>query len=408
MNFGIPVFLAALLGACAVGCHRGPPSPVLEAALDGVAVPSLPEGVFPQCVPPATASPCARQSSSIGDGLFVAGWLPYWKKAEGAASLLPRIDLFTEVNPFAFGVDADGNLADALRLGGAPWPELRQAARRKGVRVVPTILWTDAAAMHRVLADPSLRDSHVRAIADLLQREDFPGVDIDYEGKDVADRDAFTAFLRALRTRLSADGRSLSCTVEARTADQPPPGFPPTRAMAWANDFTALDECCDIVRIMAYDEVFLTRGAQVFQQPGRVPFLPNASIQWVEQTIRYALRHVRRDRLVLGVATYGWEYDLEPIPGGFRYAMVQSLSHRDAQARMRRKGVVVARNAGGELSFVFPSWDRRRIATIADARSVADRIALAKSYGLKGISLFKIDGLADPGLFAAIRTSSAP
>lgn len=403
-----PILATSLvvLTACILDCRQPPVSPGEETAAEHPGMPTLPGDLFPQCRPGEIDPPDASTFRRAAGRLFIAGWIPYWRKTEGVESTLGHIDAFSEVNPFAYGVDEEGNLVDTARIGTTPWPELREAAGRHGVRVVPTVLWTQAAAMHRVFSDAALLDHHVGAIATMLEREGFPGIDIDYEGKDARDRDAFSGFLRALRRQLSRDGKDISCTVEARTADEPPTTYPASRTMAWANDFTALNKYCDIVRIMAYDESFLRHGSHEFVAQGRVPRLSNASISWVEQTIRYALRYVPADRLVLGIPTYGWEFAIEELPGAFRYRKFQSVSYRDAREKMRRKGVVTQRNDGGELSFLLPGRRMIRIVTVADAQSVADRVALAKRFGLMGVSLFKIDGLGDPAIATVLQEAS--
>ena len=59
--------------------------------------------------------------------------------------------------------------------------------------------------MHQIFSDPQKLKSHAEAISVMLEENNFSGVDIDYEGKDVADRDLFTGFLQTLRQRLEPE-----------------------------------------------------------------------------------------------------------------------------------------------------------------------------------------------------------
>lgn len=337
--------------------------------------------------------------------LFISGWLPYWRKNEGVASLDGKMLLFNEINPFAFGVHSDGSIVDTLRIGSSPWTTLRAKADTAKATIIPTILWTDAPAMHATFSDMDRLNKHTDAIIALLAKENFSGVDIDYEGKDIADRDSFSVFLENIHTKLRTVGKSLSCTVEARTEDIPPEGLIGTRAMSFANDFSALARSCDTVRLMAYDEVFQIHRSNVFENANQAPSVPNADMAWVESVVRYALRYISPEKILLGVPTYGWEFQYEKRPQGYRYTRVKSVSYSEAIGEAQAARTVPVRDSGGEESFVYTVSGGNHIVTFSDAESVRQKIGLAKTYHLKGISLFKLDGLADPELFSILKES---
>ncbi len=345
-------------------------------------------------------NPAAVEKKAEQD-FFVSGWIPYWAKSGGVASLQGKIRLFSQFNLFAFGVSADGKLVDTAKSKIAPWPQLIADAKKQNVKIVPTILWGDAVAMHKTFADPALRGKHVDSIVAMLVQNDFAGVDIDYEGKDVADRDNFSLFLQTLHEKLQ--GKTLNCTVEARTQDSPPADLTGIRAMSFANDFSKLNDFCDSVTIMAYDQVFQIHRAKVFENSGSEPSAPNAENAWAQENIEYALKFIAPEKLILGVSTYGWEFSLQKIVSGYRYTKVRSIGYPAAMALAASVGAVPMRTTGGELSFVYKASDGQHLVTIDDGESVSDKIALAKKFGLKGISLFKIDGLTDPKLFEVLK-----
>ena len=330
--------------------------------------------------------------------LFVSGWIPYWAKQKGADSLKNNLSLFSEINPFAFEVDSNGIIQDKMSINSSPWPELRKEAEKNNVSFVPTILWADAKAMHKIFSDKNLLQNHVDSIKIILDKNNFSGVDIDYEGKDVADKDLFSNFLKNLHETLSSEGKSVECTIEARTEDNVPEGWSGTRAMSFANDYSALNEFCDNVKIMAYDEVFQVNGQhQTFEDKSAMPSAPNADIQWVEKVIQYASKYIAPEKIILGVPTYGWEFKFEKIPTGYSYSRIQSVSYSQAIAEAKSDGVTPMRNSGGELSFIF---NQNRIVTFSDSVAIGQKIDLVKKFDLKGINLFKIDGLFDPGIYS--------
>ncbi|MDD5396535.1 MAG: glycosyl hydrolase family 18 protein [Candidatus Moranbacteria bacterium] len=330
---------------------------------------------------------------------FVSGWLPYWAKETGVNSLEGNLKIFDEINPFDFGVTPDGNIVDTVGIDNAPWRKLRAEAEKENIKIIPTILWGDAAAMHRTFANPELLDHHVGAIVDMLADKNFPGVDIDYEGKDIVDRDNFSAFVKTLHSKLQAAGKSLSCTIEARTEDSPPAGLVGTRAMSWANDHVALNENCDSVRVMAYDQVFQINSSNTFENLSEIPSAPNADNKWVQQVVQYALQKISPDKLVLGIPTYGWEFRLTKLDKGYQYVRLKSISHPDALKEASDANVTPVRSDGGEMTFTYVAKDGKHIVTFEDAEAVRQKIEIAQKLNIKGISLFKIDGLSDPQLF---------
>ncbi|MCX6761223.1 MAG: glycosyl hydrolase family 18 protein [Candidatus Moranbacteria bacterium] len=335
---------------------------------------------------------------------FISGWLPYWQKLAGADSLSGNLSLFSEINPFAFGVNPDGTLRDTLGIKNAPWPALRIAAQKENVAIVPTIIWADAPAMHATFSDSQKLENHISTISAMLTQNNFPGVDIDYEGKDATDRDLFSTFLEALRKKLEPAGKTLSCTVEARTQDNPPPGWTGTRAMSFANDYLALNKFCDHVRIMAYDQMFQVNGEKkLFDDTNEIPTAPNADIRWVEKVMRYTLQYISPDKLVLGVPTYGWEFRVTKTATGYHYEKVKSVTYPQALEEKTQNKATIGRTDGGEPFFSYTAPDGKHLVTFSDVESLAQKINLAKNLNLKGISLFKIDGQTDPELFSVIK-----
>ena len=73
--------------------------------------------------------------SSNKPAFFISGWLPYWSKANGAAIVEKNISLFSEIDPFAFGVNPDGSLRDTTDIKNSPWPQLREIAQKENITV---------------------------------------------------------------------------------------------------------------------------------------------------------------------------------------------------------------------------------------------------------------------------------
>ena len=365
----------------------------------------------------------------------VSGWLPYWRAATSTATARAHLDQLTEINPFGYTITSDGKLKDLMGVSDEPWASLIQEAKAKKVRVVPTIMWSDGAAIHRILSNYDTRVQLEDEILALVTEKGYDGIDIDFENKWAETRDYYSTFLNGLQMRFPK--KWVMCTIEARTPlDSRYDGTPPKGAGEYANDYVAINKYCDRVRIRAYDQGAI--DVKLNKAANQNPYVPVADVRWVEKAMREALKHIPKHKLSIGVPTYGYEYQVTPLSeSGYRYDRLWAFNQRYAYDLITQYQVNVARNVAGEMSFTYiPSLlPQATLATEAsahgnfstaigavnqsaptpavagastptfnivwwsDARAIEDKMKLAKKLGVRGISIFKIDGGEDPALW---------
>ncbi|MEK9176861.1 MAG: glycosyl hydrolase family 18 protein, partial [Patescibacteria group bacterium] len=368
--------------------------------------------------------------------LEISAWLPYWRTASSTKSALAHLPVFKEINPFGYTVTADGLILDSANIVSGGWDELIVAAKAKKIRVIPTLMWSDGAAMHRILSNQKTRIALEDAITALVYGRDFDGIDIDFEGKWAETKDYYSTFLKGLYMRMGQ--KWVMCEIEARTPlDSRYDGTPPPDAGQYANDYVEITKYCDRVRIMAYDQgaidVKLNRAAS-----GK-PYVPVADPKWVEKVILETAKTIPKRKLVLGVPTYGYEYAVTPLSEqGYRYDLQWAFNQKYAFDLMQLYHPSIQRNSAGELSFsyipnVFPDAPPAGTESAAltnnpglpvsvaggagiakggpafnivwwsDMSAIRDKIALAKKHGLRGVAIFKIDGGEDPALWDILK-----
>ncbi len=359
--------------------------------------------------------------------LTVSGWIPYWRDSEGIKSAKRNIASLDTVYPFAFTVARDGSINDRAGLTDREWRSFRRVADRNNVEIIPTIMWSDSLNIHSVLSSTTARRAHIEVIAYMVEQGRYAGVDIDYENKSSETINYFSSFLTELKARLGT--RVLSCTIEART---PPESLhrevPAT--IDYANDYTVIAKICDRVVIMAYDQ----QRADLLQNRVKAgsPYIPVADIDWVRKVVQLALKDIPKEKLVLGIATYGHHYEVTVTPDWYRdYRRIGALNLPDMLDLAKDYRVTPTRNQAGELSFTYlpknttvqlsseliiPKDTPRgnlvaaralahanktgeavtfRIGWFSDAEAIKQKIDLAAELKLRGISLFKIDGEED-------------
>ena len=222
--------------------------------------------------------------------------LPYWSVGTATDSAVANAGSLTAVSPWLYGIETDGRVSWHPAVKETLWREQLDRMREADLAVMPTIAnvfdgrWRED-VITRILHDRAARRHHVGQILKLVEREKYQGIDIDYEELRAVDRDVFTAFLTELAAGLHERGKLLSVDVFAKTTDR---GYDERNR---AQDYAAIGEVADQVRIMAYDYHWAT------SDPGPVAPLP-----WVRDVLDYATKVIGVGKIVLGIPLYGYDW----------------------------------------------------------------------------------------------------
>ncbi|HEY1296204.1 MAG TPA: glycosyl hydrolase family 18 protein [Chloroflexota bacterium] len=173
---------------------------------------------------------------------------------------------------------------------------LKQFAQSRGLMLEPSLFTASAWLDHRLLTDDASRSAALQNIVAYTVDEGYDGFDLDLEGVDPSDREALTGFVAELGARLHANGKLLTLALPAKERDV-------MTGWSGAFDYAALGAQADLVTIMAYEY----RGP--FSGPGSV-----APYAWVERVATFASQQIARDKVLLGLAFYG--YDWNTTSGG--------------------------------------------------------------------------------------------
>lgn len=359
----------------------------------------------------------------------VSGWIPYWRSATGTADALQHLQDFTEINPFVYTLKSDGTLVDNGKLDQEPWKSFIATAKAKKVRIIPTVMSSDSAFLSATLKSTKKRIALENAIAAEVKAKGYDGIDIDFESKPASTKDYFSTFLRGLYQRMG--NKWVMCTIEARTP--PDDAFSELPAkLEYANDFTAINKYCDRVRFMTYDQ--RTADLTLNHLNSAVLYAPIADPAWVSDAIILAAKQISKKKIQIGIATYGYEYRVSGAVGDYDYSILWSFNPGYAKQIADQYGVYPARNAAGEMGLAYvptttqaligadiiaadpvsqdagsvtpmPSSSPMQLQTAfrylvwSDAQAIANKVALAKKLGIRGVAIFKIDGGEDPQMW---------
>lgn len=340
---------------------------------------------------------------------YYAGWLPYWKKAGGTQETALNLDKLNEISPFSYEVNPDGTIADKLKISTEQfWQTWFLAARDLNIKIIPTIAWFNNNAIHDILSEKQFREAHINEIMKIARLPHFRGIEIDYENKLAETNKYFSQFLKELSAKLHKEKMILVCTVEPRTP--PASRFKEIpKDLEYANDYKAINKYCDQIRVMAYDQGKIDLLLNKSKGTGRL-YAPVADPDWVKKVIKETTKTVSAKKIMLGIPTYGYEYEITQNGNGATYKRIRSRTYEQAMELAKSVGATPTRNSAGELSFTYiatstPFNDNStsspdnsnytRLVWFSDAKAIEDKIKLAKAYGLRGVVLFKLDGEFD-------------
>ncbi|MGH9789115.1 MAG: glycosyl hydrolase family 18 protein [Candidatus Acidiferrales bacterium] len=291
------------------------------------------------------------------------------------------------VSPDWFVVDESGGLHSTVD------PKVVEWARTGSVPLLPLVVNRDfrpevAAA---VLATEGARRQVVEQLVRAAEQHHFAGLVLDFEHVPAAERDHLTRFVVALASELRRGGRRLGIAVH--------PPLLPARAPdsqrwvanedSFAFDLRVLSRHADFISLMAYDMHFQA------DDPG-----PIASLPWVEACLQRTLKFVPRQKLLLGVPFYHRHWSARKVDEG-TYAQALELAEK-TQARIETHPF------HREKTFTFLNGEGANQVWFNAADDVADRIALARRYRLRGFSAWRL-GQEDPALWTAtVSQLSAP
>lgn len=357
----------------------------------------------------------------------VSGWIPYWEVSKGTRDAKTHLDELDVIAPFSYSVQPDGSIKDLAGMTKSSWKTLLKEAKKEGVRVTPTVMWSDTNNIQKILSDTKLRAAHVKEIAGLVKKRGYDGVDIDYEGKLAATKPYYSAFLKELKAALGTG--FLACTIEARTPPDSLYTVVPTK-LEYANDFEQINKYCDRVYLMTYDQ----QRADLKLNTARLglPYYPIADTEWVRKVVNLAAKTIDKKKLVVGIATYGREVEVTASPQSFAgYRQLWSVNGDYPEDTADDYDVTPTRNSAGELSFTYIPKDSKtsipksikapagtpsgmeaaaralayanssgksvsfNLVWWSDAGAAKQKVALAKELGVRGVSFFKLDGSED-------------
>jgi spore germination protein YaaH len=342
-------------------------------------------------------------------------WAPYWTLDEVVPDADARLADVREASPFWYGVRSVDEIAVDANASSELTARFIDQIGETPALLVPSIRdEMPAGQMAEILASPTARRRHIDTIVAFAADLDVDGIDLDYEQFAFADgnstwaatRPNWVAFVTELAAELHDDDRTLTISIppvwglpadviEAAMAGDGDDGASTTVPIEsasgyWVYDHGAIAEVVDAIRIMAYDYSVAEAG-------------PIAPIWWVEDAVASTTAVVPeeyRDKLVLGVASYGtnWVVSTDgecPTTADGR-TNVTARSVLDLAERREAVPTFDASTSEWSFTYTLPFEDatrscvQNREVRWVDAEGAAARAEIARRAGWGGVSVWAL------------------
>jgi spore germination protein YaaH len=304
------------------------------------------------------------------------------------ASFLAHAGQISIVAPQVFKFEKNGAITGHVD------PRLVQRARAEHVKLVPLVVnpGFDQQLVHTILTQTSAKRRAIGALGALCRDEHLDGIQFDLENVNVADKAAFTEFVRESADTVHKAGCTLSAAVVPRLNEsRGASSYSRWMFDNWrgAYDYKALAQSLDFISYMTYAE-----------HTGNSTPGPVAGYPWMEACLQYVLSlGVPPEKISLGIPSYSdWWYPSYDRKAGPRergrdisYAKAESLlagAHTQAVWDDEEKSPVARWSEDGVLQH---AW-------LEDARAFAAKLELVRKYHLRGYSVWVL-GTEDPAVW---------
>lgn len=299
------------------------------------------------------------QSSLFSDSVGIrAAFYVAWD-AQSFFSLRKNINKINLVLPEWFFIDPK---ADTLFSNMEKDTRAYELIKASGVKVMPMLSNSynaqfNGAALHRILNNPKKTDRLINDVVKLLKKNNFQGINVDFEELQEDNNEVLTNFEKKLYNALHAEGFLVTQNVSPFNEDY---------------NYKELARYNDYLFLMAYDQ------HSESTKPG-----PICSQRWIQNAVNNLASHIPASKIVLNLAAYGYDWSKDTTT---------NLSYQEALALARESdGHVKFDNDTYNLHYkYYDGEDKIHDVYFTDAATNFNTMRFATEYGLAGTAVWRL------------------
>lgn len=297
----------------------------------------------------------------------VSSHLVWWDQDNGFDSIQNFGKYMYSVSPFWYELTIDGEIEP---FSGAEDSEIIEFLKGNDIKILPIISNEfERDRLSDILQDDTKKQEHIEAISQLV--EDYDGISLNYENLNEEDKDNYTNFVKDLAEELHSNGKILSVHLHAKTEE------PGTWNGPQSQDWEALAQHCDKLKIMAYDYHWSTSEGGAIAPP-----------DWVEDVVKHAKELIPAEKIYLGIPFYGYDW-IDEVGSDVTYSKaikVANLNEATVQFDADTQSPFFSYRDNDSL--LHEVW-------FENSESTKAKLEIAKEYEIGGVDFWRL-GEEDP------------
>lgn len=271
------------------------------------------------------------------------------------------------VSIFSYRVNPDGTLIPPRNEAAL------KTARKNNARLMMVITnFTEGNFSPKVTRElfthPGARKRLIQNVLKVMRDKGFTALNVDFEHLYPEDRERYNQFLREIAPLLKREGYLLSTALAPKTSG--------TQTGAWygGHDYAAHGKVADFVILMTYE----------WGWSGGPP-MAVAPIPQVRQVLDYAVSVIPREKIMLGVPLYGYDWTLPYRKGGKFARKIDPVEAE--QLALRHAAKVQYDETAQAPTFRYrDDKGKEHVVWYENERSIQAKFDLVKQYRLRGVS----------------------
>lgn len=300
--------------------------------------------------------------------LFLGGYAYPFIEPSLLTAVLPNL---SEITLFTYGFRRDGTLIPP------PFSDFSQTAADFGIGVQMELATLteegrfDSSLASALFASEEVQGRLIGEILETIRREGYRGIELDFEYIPPEDTAGFIGFTRRLREVLSPYGYTVSVCLAPKTRDDQP------GLLYEAHDYASLGDAADRVFLMTYE------WGYKYGPPMAV-----APLDRVRAVLNYALTRIPAEKILLGIANYGYDWTL-PFD---KNRPADTISQPEALALALRYGAAIEFDpvaASPHFDYTDENGEAHSV-WFEDLRSIRAKLDLINEAGLLGGGIWTV------------------
>jgi spore germination protein len=297
----------------------------------------------------------------------ISGWIAWWIEDDGYVVTERQKNNLSEVSPGWFKLDKNKQLVETGKTDKKTMSEKIKGFPLKLYPMITTDLTDQELA--DFIKDGTASDKFIGELIGNLKYFKADGLDLDFENIGAPYLTEFSTLIKKLSSELKKNSLAFSVTVQAQTGKNDWSGLK-------GQDLNLIGQYADEVRLMIYDN----HGQ--FSKPG-----PITPMDWYQQVLDYNLKIIPKEKLVVGLPTYGYIWGTN---GDFK-----SFQFKDFVAYTKDQNYTIQRDPeSSELEYT----NSQSTGWLSDSAAVINKIEYARKLGQNRFILWNLAG-TDERLF---------